>query len=635
MAWVEGEKVGGYTLGKQLGSGGMATVYLGHHPELDRQVAIKVMHQNFLEDEGFVARFRREAQIVARLTHPHIVPVYDFSEHDGQPYLVMKYVPGFTLKKQLIKNPPDLEGILDIVTAIGDALNYAHEQGILHRDIKPSNIVIARDGVPYLTDFGLARLVSSGESTMSADMLLGTPHYISPEQARGIANLDGRTDIYSMGVVLYELLVGKVPFTGESAFSIIHDHIYTPLPAPTEVNPEIHDNVEAVLYKALAKSPDERYETANEMISALTDAIKQDDLKELSPDRASIAEASLAKIRADYDDQPTITPVMGVGSPIPKGSSVRQAKVYSRPEPFYNQERFWFLSGCGSLLIVTFLSFAVLLGMSSNLQELSTLAQGNFIEDARFGFLDATLDTLVTGSEYQVNVNREAGFPILEVPYVPSDTLPETVDNVIIALLTVRSLYEEGEQTGARSFVVNNLPENPQIQASFLLSSARIAEEYDDSDAVVVYAIVASELTQDQPFIADEIQNVATEIIYQNADISRATAITDTFNEIAALREIPDTVLLTVDSSEFVAFATIRGLLVNERVRLAMPLLERVPNDGQLAIEFDLLQAEYLWITGDEVDAELLLNDILDNNDTPEWVNNRAEDILTVLTRGD
>ena len=145
MAWTEGEKVGAYILGKQLGQGGMATVYLGHHPQLDRQVAIKVMHQNFLDDEGFVARFKREAQIVAKLNHPHIVPVYDYDEHDGQPYLVMKYIQGWTLKKQLIKDPLDLEGIMqNVMSAIGDALNYAHEQGILHRDIKPSNIVIDR-----------------------------------------------------------------------------------------------------------------------------------------------------------------------------------------------------------------------------------------------------------------------------------------------------------------------------------------------------------------------------------------------------------------------------------------------------------------------------------------------------------
>ena len=296
MAWTEGEKVGSYILGKQIGQGGMATVYLAHQPHLDREVALKVMHQNFLDDEGFVTRFRREAQIVAKLTHPHIVPVYDFNEHDGQPYLVMKYIQGWTLKKQLIKDPLDLEGVVRVMTAIGDALTYAHSQDILHRDIKPSNIVIDKDGVPYLTDFGLARLASSGESTMSADMLLGTPHYISPEQARGVKELDARTDVYSLGVVLYELMVGKVPFTGDSAFSIIHDHIYTPLPPPTQVNPELPEAVEQVLFRALEKKPDDRYETANDLMSALSDAIKEGNLTELDPNRAAIAEESLAKI---------------------------------------------------------------------------------------------------------------------------------------------------------------------------------------------------------------------------------------------------------------------------------------------------------------------------------------------------
>jgi len=330
MAWRSGEQIGAYQLEEQLGQGGMATVWKAYHNQLDRHVAIKVMHQNFLDDESFTARFRREAQIVARLSHPHIVPVYDYDQHEGLPYLVMKYVPGVTLKRRLIKNPPTLDEVVEIITAVSSALDYAHSQDILHRDIKPSNIVLDQHEIPYLTDFGLARLVSSGESTMSADMLLGTPHYISPEQARGKKDLDGRTDVYSLGIVLYELLVGHVPYTGDTPYSIIHDHIYTPLPQPSKINPEIPHEVEDVLYQTLEKKPEERYSTAKEMVDALRQAISASRLSSLHPQRSVVAAQSLADIRAELADEFDQPP------PTTKFPPVHQQK-YQFPR-FYRRE---------------------------------------------------------------------------------------------------------------------------------------------------------------------------------------------------------------------------------------------------------------------------------------------------------
>ena len=185
MNWRAGEQVGQYEIISELGRGGMATVYKAYHALLDRQVAIKVMHQSFIDDNNFTERFKREAQIVARLEHPHIVPVYDYSEYQGMPYLVMKIIQGRSLKQTLFKSPPTLDEIIHIMTAVADATTYAHNKGVLHRDIKPSNIVIDTDNVPYLADFGLARIVSAGESTMSADVLLGTPQlYVTRTSAR-------------------------------------------------------------------------------------------------------------------------------------------------------------------------------------------------------------------------------------------------------------------------------------------------------------------------------------------------------------------------------------------------------------------------------------------------------------------
>jgi serine/threonine-protein kinase len=250
MTFASGENVGPYRIIEQLGQGGMATVYKAYHAALDRYVALKVLHPAFQADEHFLKRFEREAKAVAKLEHPNIVPVYDFAQHGGRPYLVMKFIEGDTLKARLRSGLSIPEG-LRIAEAAGAALSFAHRTGILHRDIKPSNFLLSPDGSVYLADFGLARMGAS-ESTLSADVMLGTPQYISPEQARGDKELDAGTDIYSFGVVLYEMVVGRVPFSADTPFSIIHDHIYKPLPIPSQVN-RAPPAVERVLLKALSR----------------------------------------------------------------------------------------------------------------------------------------------------------------------------------------------------------------------------------------------------------------------------------------------------------------------------------------------------------------------------------------------
>lgn len=277
----------------------MATIYKAYHARLNRSVAIKIMHQAFLQDSNFIARFEREAQIVASLEHPNIVPIYDFAEYEGQPYLVMKYIEGRTLKALMERSETgvSLSEILRILPPLAEALDYAHRQGVLHRDIKPSNIILDKDGTPYLTDFGLARLAQLGESTLSSDVLLGTPHYISPEQGQGQRDLDHRTDLYSFGVVVYELLVGRVPFSADTPFAVIHDHIYRPVPLPSSLNPEIPPAVEKVLLKALSKAPTDRYPSAMALVQALRQAVTESGLTDLNPARRSIAASSEARAR--------------------------------------------------------------------------------------------------------------------------------------------------------------------------------------------------------------------------------------------------------------------------------------------------------------------------------------------------
>ncbi|MEL6408038.1 MAG: protein kinase [Chloroflexota bacterium] len=263
-----------YTIDSAIGRGGMATVYKAYHERLDRHVAIKLMHTTFLQDEDFRARFQREARIVAKLEHPAIVQIYDYNEHNNIPFLVMKHIRGMTLKKHYIKKGLTLGEIEGYLTDVAHGLDYAHERGILHRDMKPSNILIEDDSEQaYITDFGLARIVEAGASTISHDMMLGTPFYISPEQAQGDKDLDRRTDVYSLGVILYELLTGQVPFRADTPYAIVHGHIYTKPEKPSSINPDITPAIDAVVEKALAKEPNQRFDTAGDLMLAFSEAI--------------------------------------------------------------------------------------------------------------------------------------------------------------------------------------------------------------------------------------------------------------------------------------------------------------------------------------------------------------------------
>jgi len=266
MPFIIGENVGPYRLIEKLGKGGMATVFKAYHPSLDRYVAIKALHPAFMEHPGFIDRFEREAKVVAKLDHPNIVPIYDFSEHEDRPYLVLKYVRGETLKARLEKSKLTYKESRHIFRVISSALAYAHQEGVLHRDVKPSNVLLEKGGQIYLADFGLARMTETSQTTLSGQMMMGTPHYISPEQAKGLGGLDSGTDIYSLGVMMYELLVGEVPYQADTPFSVIHDHIYSPLPLPREMNPDLNEDIQRAILKSLAKKREDRYEKISDMM---------------------------------------------------------------------------------------------------------------------------------------------------------------------------------------------------------------------------------------------------------------------------------------------------------------------------------------------------------------------------------
>jgi eukaryotic-like serine/threonine-protein kinase len=252
-----------YELTRILGRGGMAEVYAAHDRVLDRDVAVKLLLERFKEDSAFTRRFSDEAKHAARLNHPHLVGVYDTGQDDGQPFIVMELVDGRSLQEALAEGGLDATTAISVVAAVCEALGYAHERGVIHRDVKPGNIMLANDGSVKVTDFGIARAIGNDTVTRTA-AVLGTAAYLSPEQAQGGA-LDPRSDLYSLGVVLYEALTGTQPFRGESAVTVAYQHVQEQPRPPRERNPEISVALEAVILRALAKNPANRYQTARDM----------------------------------------------------------------------------------------------------------------------------------------------------------------------------------------------------------------------------------------------------------------------------------------------------------------------------------------------------------------------------------
>lgn len=281
MSGLEGATLGRYQITGRLGRGGMSEVYLAYDEHMHRQVAIKVVGNSHTE---YIERFRREAEAIGRLTHDHILPAFDFGEQDMWHYLVMPYIENGTLRKLIEQGPMELEHVNELLEQIASALHFAHEEGIIHRDIKPSNILLRDDHYTYLADFGLAKVLEGGGDLTQTGSLLGTPEYMAPELSAGPATTS--SDIYALGVLLYQMVTGTVPFVGETPLSVYWKQIQeAPLP-PSELNPHIPYAIELVILTALEKDPTRRYQSAMDLATAFQRALAmpdQEELEELPP----------------------------------------------------------------------------------------------------------------------------------------------------------------------------------------------------------------------------------------------------------------------------------------------------------------------------------------------------------------
>ncbi len=615
MPFTAGLQVGPYRIMEQLGQGGMATVFKAYHASLDRYVAIKVLHQAFMEDPNFLARFQREARLVAKLEHPNIVPIYDYAEYEGQPYLVMKFIEGETLKARLHNGPLNANEVSRMVELVGSALTYAHKQGILHRDIKPSNVILANDGQVYLADFGLARIAQSGESTLTTDMVLGTPQYISPEQAMAKKDLDEGTDIYSFGVMIYEMTVGRVPFSGDTPFSVIHDHIYSPLPLPSTVNPNIPPELERFLLKALSKERADRFKDVPDMIKAFKEA--------WTGTGSAVLGATSPASGTEAVPTPPLVPATAsqiaraeIGSSTPLPTATTQTFTQTKEAKF--PPWMWVTGGMG--LCLCCLAVLVAFQASKNnlpalpATEVATKAQSTWIPTNTF-IPPAVSPTVEETVEPTPSVDP-SNVPPFDLPQISVDRAKQQVEQnpndpkarlqYGYALIKTGLFLDGYEQIRQGAALAHKNP--------LLLGSA--AKAFENADLWLAAAILYIEMAENPRQMPNVLVNSLHQAVYRG------------FKEPHAPDVLKYDTISKVDAA-LAVIAQARYTLTNtDKTDLAQTLINQVNALKPGLSDTKLLKAELLLKQGKTLEGQSALQNLIDALGTPAWIKVYAQEIL-------
>ncbi|MCF2710364.1 Stk1 family PASTA domain-containing Ser/Thr kinase [Schaalia hyovaginalis] len=454
MAESMGRRLAGrYEIRSLIGRGGMAEVHLGFDTRLSRIVAIKMLRSDLARDSVFQARFRREAQSAASLNHPNIVAVYDTGEEmvlgpDGRgisvPYIVMEYVEGHTVKDLLSDGTPvPINEAVSIVSGVLSALEYSHSQHLVHRDIKPGNIMLTADGKVKVMDFGIARALSDSQATMTqTNAVVGTAQYLSPEQARG-EQVDARSDLYSTGVVLFELLTGRPPFTGDSAVAVAYQHVQQLAPTPSAITPDVPEPLDRVVLKALAKNREDRYSSAGSMLADLMRATRGGRVN--APETAVWADTRTmpapAEQTATLPAAPAFAPVQSPTSTVP---SLKADEV---EQPEKGRKKMWIVLGVilAALLIVGGVWYALarsqptaeMVAVPDNLVGMSEADAKAAVESV--GLIFAVSDKTVASEELAEGMVAEVDPPSgerVEVGTTVTAKLSSGSDSVVIPEVT-------------------------------------------------------------------------------------------------------------------------------------------------------------------------------------------------------
>jgi eukaryotic-like serine/threonine-protein kinase len=431
-----------YRILRRIGSGGMADVYSAEDTHLGRQVALKVLHRRFAQDQEFVERFRREASAAAGLQHPNVVNVFDRGRHDGTYYIAMEHLPGRTLKEIVESEAPlAQERVVDFGLQILQAAGFAHRHGVIHRDFKPHNVIVDEHGHAKVTDFGIAR---AGASEMTeTGSIMGTAQYLSPEQAQGHA-VTATSDLYSIGVMLYEMLAGRLPFEGDSAVSIALKHLSEPPTPISQLRPDVHPALESVVMAALAKDPARRWQTAEDFAEGLTAAGTQLGEAPVSPGTSAFVPVP-APVPADVDGD-TPPPVL---APV------------SEPKPKRRRRWPWFLIGLLTLALVGFLTYLAVSALTATetqevprvvgrqlVQARAVLERAGFqVEETRVRS-EADFDQVLDQDPNPGEEAEEGSTVVLEVSGGPGTVLVPTVRN-----LPQKQAIDELEERGLRANV--------------------------------------------------------------------------------------------------------------------------------------------------------------------------------------